>query len=248
MILDLPRQTVLLLRGDARQRAGWVADPAGAPVAAWAVVIVLGAGAYGGAIGLWRAPLQGLFVAVKMPLLIFLTLISNGLLNGMVAALLGSGLGFRQTALAIGQSFALFSLIVGGLAPVAAFFGLILPGVTEPGGSRCYLFLLLTHTTVIAFGGVLSTLRLLQMLEVFCARGTARLVLIGWLAGNLFVGAQLSYTLRPFFGTPSLGVQFLRPDPFRGNFYEAVFNTLRGVLTPRVPPPPSNPQPNRPPS
>ena len=52
------------------------------------------------------------------------------------------------------------------------------------------------------------------------------LFLIAWLAGNGFLGAQFSWVLRPFFGTPRLDVQFLRPDPLRGNFYQTVWHSL----------------------
>lgn len=44
-----------------------------------------------------RAPLMALYVGIKMPLLIFLTLTVNWLLKGLLALLLGSGLSFRQT-------------------------------------------------------------------------------------------------------------------------------------------------------
>lgn len=40
---------------------------------------------------------MALYVGIKMPLLIFLTLTVNWLLKGLLALLLGSGLSFRQT-------------------------------------------------------------------------------------------------------------------------------------------------------
>jgi len=50
-------------------------------------------------------------------------------------------------------------------------------------------------------------------------------VLLAWLVGNLFLGSQLSWMLRPFIGSPGLRVEFLRSDAFSGNFYEAVFRS-----------------------
>ncbi len=47
-----------------------------------------------------------------------------------------------------------------------------------------------------------------------------------WLVGNLFVGAQISWIMRPFFGSPGLKVQFLRDNPMAGNFYETVWRTI----------------------
>jgi hypothetical protein len=37
---------------------------------------------------------------------------------------------------------------------------------------------------------------------------TARAVLLSWLAGNFFLGAQLAWTLRPFIGLPKLPCNF----------------------------------------
>ena len=48
-----------------------------------------------------------------------------------------------------------------------------------------------------------------------------------WLAINLVVGAQISWNLRPWFGSPGLEVEFLRAHPFEGTFYESVFQMLR---------------------
>ena len=50
--------------------------------------------------------------------------------------------------------------------------------------------------------------------------------MLAWLGGNGFLGAQFSWILRPFFGTPGLEVQFLRPNPLRGNFYQTVWRSI----------------------
>lgn len=214
----------LLRGGGGLEEAGW--DRVGV----WLMVVGVGGASYGASIGMWRAPEQAGWVALKMPVLIGLTLGMNGVFNGMMAAVLGTGLGFRQTMVAIGQSFAVFALVVGGLGPVAAFFTLALPGGADPGGEQAYRGLLLAHTGVIALGGIFANLRLLGQLERTCGRWAGRRVLVAWLAGNLFVGAQLSYALRPFFGNPELPVQFLRPNPFEGNFYEAIWRLSRRSL------------------
>lgn len=189
------------------------------------IAIVGGCAAYGFAIGLWRAPLQGVFVAIKMPLLIFLTLLVNGLLNGMLGLLLGSGLSFRQTLQACLMSFAIFSLIVGSLSPIAIAMVLDAPPPDAPEAPEWYRAILLTHTAIIAFAGVVANHKLLRLLQVFSgSTSTGWRTLLAWLAGNLFVGAQLSYNLRPFFGNPKLPIEFLRTHPFQGNFYEAVWS------------------------
>ena len=60
---------------------------------------------------------------------------------------------------------------------------------------------------------------------------TALRTLLAWLAGNAFLGAQFSWILRPFFGSPSLEVAFLREDPMRGSFHEAVFRSSKRILS-----------------
>ena len=79
---------------------------------------------------------------------------------------------------------------------------------------------------VIAFAGIAANVRLLQLLRSLAGgRGGALRVLFAWLAANLFFGSQLSWVLRPFIGSPSLPVQFLRAEAFEGNFFESVFYT-----------------------
>jgi hypothetical protein len=64
------------------------------------------------------------------------------------------------------------------------------------------------------------------------SRIVARRVLLSWLAVNLFLGSQLSWLARPFIGAPQLPVVFLRDTAFQGNFYENVFQTFTGMLSP----------------
>jgi hypothetical protein len=193
----------------------------------YGVVIVIGSSVYGATIGLWRAPLQSAFTAIKFPLLIFLTCIGNGAINGMLAQVLGSDLSFRQTAVAILMSFAVASLILGSFSPITLFVLYNAPPLGSDHAIVGHSVMLLLHVFVIAFAGIVANRRLFGLLQK--VRGhdrTARAVLFSWLAGNLFLGAQLAWNLRPFIGSPTLAIQFLRDDPLRGNFYEAVWRAF----------------------
>lgn len=215
--------TKSLLRGDASEIVEWLADFNSKRVLRCCLLIVVGCGIYGATVGLWRAPLQGAFTAVKFPLLVFLTCAGNALLNGMLAQVLGSGLSFRQTSLAILISFATAAVVLGAISPLTLFLLYNTPPLGSAADVTGHSVMLLTHVCVIAYAGVLANQRLLRLLEKMSgSRATARRVLVSWLAGNLFLGAQLAWTLRPFIGSPQLAVQFLRDDPLRGNFYEAV--------------------------
>jgi hypothetical protein len=197
--------------------------------ATYCLAIVVGSSVYGATIGLWRAPLQSVFTAIKFPLLIFLTCIGIGAVNGILAQLFGSGLSFKQTALAILMSFAIAAVILGALSPVTLFVLYNAPPLGWANAIVGHSVMLLTH--VFAFAGIMANRRLLDLLRRMTGRdATARAVLFSWLGGNLFLGAQLAWNLRPFIGSPGLTVQFLRDDPLRGNFYEAVWRAFQHLF------------------
>lgn len=222
----------LLLRGDADEIARWLANFDVGRAARCALVILIGCGLYGATIGIWRAPLQAGYTAAKFPLLIFLTCAGNALLNGMLAQLLGSRLSFRQTSLAIVMSFATAALILGALSPVTLFVILNAPPLGSTRAVAGHSITLLLHVFLIAYAGIVGNRRLFRLLvRISGDRATARRVLVSWLAGNLLLGAQLAWVLRPFIGSPHIAVQFLRDEPLRGNFYEAVWRALTHLLS-----------------
>lgn len=197
----------------------------------WVLVIIAGCGVYGLTVGIWRAPVQAGYTAVKFPLLIFLTCAGNALLSGILAQLLGSGLSFRQTSAAILMSFAIAAVILGALSPITLFVIYNAPALNSSTRVIGHSIVLLMHVFLIAYAGVVANRRLLRMLQQLTGRPPiARQVLVSWLAGNLLLGAQLAWVLRPFIGSPHLAVQFLRDDPLRGNFYEAVARAVGHIL------------------
>ncbi len=220
-----------LLGGDANRIAALLSQLKIHSFVQYCIIILVGSGLYGSTLGLWRAPLQSLYTAVKFPLLIFLTCAGNGAVNGMLAQLLGSGLSFKQTTLAIFMSFAIAATILGGFAPITVFVWYNAPPLQSKNAILGHSMMLLIHVFAIALAGVTANRRLLSLLHEMSGRAsTARGVLFSWLAGNLFLGAQLAWNLRPFIGSPKLAVQFFRDDPLRGNFYEAVWRAFRHLF------------------
>ena len=86
----MSNQLKALLRGDADRLAGSLDKPTASALAGYAAVVLIGSGLYGFTLGLWRAPLQALYTAIKFPLVIFFTCLGNGAINGMLAQILGS--------------------------------------------------------------------------------------------------------------------------------------------------------------
>ena len=220
-----------LFAGDPEDLHRWLVEPGNRIITLCALTAFLGAGVYGFTVGLWRAPQQAFYTALKFPLLIALTCAGNALLNGILAQLLGSGLSFRQTSLAILMSFALTGIILGALAPVSLFILYNTPPLDSRATLLGHSVTLLTHVAFITGAGVIANRCLFGLLKkVSPSHVIARRVLVGWLLGNLLLGSQLAWVLRPFIGSPGLKIEFLRPDPLRGNFYEAVWGALRHLL------------------
>ena len=121
-------------------------------------VVFLGAGLYGTAMGWWRDPRQGLFVALKFPLIVLLTTIGNSLLNAMLAPLLGLNIGFRQSFFAILMSFTIAAAILGSFSPLAAFLIWNAPSLSSDArvSDFTYGIIMLSHVVVIAFAGVMA--------------------------------------------------------------------------------------------
>ena len=226
------RQIPVLLRGESDTIQPWL-DRAGLrQILLFLAVIIIGSASYGAAIGLWRDPLQAGYTAVKFPLLVLLTTFGNALLNGMLAPLLGLNISLRQAFLAILMSFTIAAAILGAFSPLAIFLVWNTPPVAEQATSfSSHSLILLTHVAAIAFAGIAANLRLLQLLQRLSgSREIGWKILLAWLAGNLFLGSQLSWILRPFIGSPGLPIEFLRHDAFHGNFYETVFRALKHLF------------------
>lgn len=227
-LADVP----VLLRGEAEPIKGWI-EELQTPRAALAVfIITLGTGLFGAAMGLWRAPLQALYTAIKFPLIIFLTTLGTALLNGMLAPLLGLNLRFFQSLAAVVMSFTIFALVLGSFSPLMLFLLWNTPPYESGASTIPYVCIQLAQVGIVAFAGIVAHVRLLQLLERLSGnKAVAKRILFAWLGTNLFLGSQLCWILRPLIGSPGLPTQFLRPDAFQGNFYETVFRAFGAIFS-----------------
>ena len=144
----------------------WLDQPSASQAVKTAIVACIGLALYGFSVGYWRDPLMACYVAVKIPLLVALTLIANGLLNGLLGILLGSQLGFRQSWLALLSAFALAGLILGSLAPVTLLLAWNAPPPDSAAAAQAHASYLVIHTILIAVAGIASNIHLLKLLHL----------------------------------------------------------------------------------
>ncbi len=217
--------TVRLCRAEPDELATWL-EPGSGRLPLAILLMVLGSGVYGFTVGLWRDPLMGLFVGLKFPLIVLVTALCNAVINGMLAQVLGTGLGFRQSFLAVMISFALLGVILGSLSPLSLFLWFNLPPMGSVDTQLAHNTLLLIHVLLIAAAGVGVNVRFFSLLRRVCGGVKAIQVLAAWLVLNMIVGCQVSWNMRPFVGSPGLPVHFLREQPFDGTFYENIFKVI----------------------
>ena len=228
-----PKFVSTFLRADAGTFHEWVLRRESQLIGFCVLAIIVGSGTYGAAMGTWSAPMQALYAGIKLPLVILLTTAGNGLLNGMLAPLLGLNATFRQSLLVVLMTFAIASMILGALSPIALFVVWNTPPLTAGthAASPEYGFLQLTLAVFVAYAGITGNVRLLPMLGQWTANiGVARRVLFAWLAGNLFLGSQICWVLRPFIWDPYGPPRFIGHEYLHGSFFETVFEAMRRLL------------------
>jgi hypothetical protein len=228
-----PDSVGAFLRAELRTIQGWIVRRTASLAWFCVTAIVVGAGLYGAAIGSWREPLQALYTGIKLPLAILLTTLGNGLLNGMLAPLLGLSVTLRQSLVLVLFGFAVTAILLGALSPVALFLVWNTPPLNAATqfASPEYGFLQLTLALFVAVAGITGCARLWPLLREWA--GSAQIggrVLFAWLATNLFLGSQVCWVLRPFIWDPAGPARFIGREYLRGSFFETVFEALRRLL------------------
>lgn len=201
---------------------------------------VVAAAAFGFAVGASKNLLYAWRSAIKVPLLLLGTAAICAAAYLLTAALLGLPLRARALLRTAGSIFAALARLLGALAPPVWFLGRTM---TPPTGSDLggYPGFVGTGIAVIAIAGAIAVIHQTRTLQrelgisAARARGTAS----AWLLITLAVGGQFAFWLRPFFGIASLTGEppfLLGSEPTvtgARNFYEVVWQFVRGVSLPR---------------
>jgi hypothetical protein len=189
-------------------------------VASWVPLSV-----HGAVLGASNGVLQALASAVKLPLLFLLTLVICLPALYLFNLVFGSRLRASQTLAVVLAAIATTGVLTLGFAPISVFFLLSAPN---------YGFYKLLNVAILTLTGIAGLRVLVNGMNAVVPRarvGTPatdshRLPLRSWLIVYAFVGTQLAWTLRPFFGAPGLPFELFRR--LEGNFYVNVIQTILG--------------------
>lgn len=179
---------------------------------------------YGAIIGTFHSPLQSLSSAIKLPALYLITLLVCLPTLYIFNVLFGSKQSIAQHFTYLLTAVSVIAILLCGFAPVTLFF---LITVND------YNFFLLLNVFIFALTGILGvsflyqTMRPLVDSEPGSGTKVRTNILRFWLCLYGFVGSQLGWTLRPFFGSPG---QFELFRPREGSFFSGVWNALLNFL------------------
>jgi hypothetical protein len=203
------------------------------------LTLLLGAAAYGFAIGSAHSFRQGEWNLLKFPLLLVATCLLCAPAYYLLAQFIARGLSFGAVLRLVFRAFADASLLLASLAPACFFLAQTITPPDSQGLNEYPMFLGL-NVAFIALCGTAAVVRqagrLLKSHTLSPARSA--MIVVVWLGVSLFVGGQCAWYMRPFFG-----VRTSRPLPFmegsnpnsRGarSFYEAVYHIVNPPPLPK---------------
>ena len=191
--------------------------------------IVIGAFAYGLALGWWRSPEMAVYIALKLPFVFVATTAVVSGFSWLAALVAGVDMRSREVFAHMFDAMAGASKILLALVPVVVFF--VVSGAPESGTRNEMRFahscLMLMHLMVMSGAGVVGNIRLYAELKSRNPLGgNLRFLLICWLTAFAVVGSQIGWMMRPLVGSPNIKVEFLREDAFDSNVMESLFKQI----------------------
>ncbi len=183
-------------------------------------------GIYGAIIGATNSttPLQILSSAIKLPALYLITLIVCLPTLYIFNAFFGSRSTIPQHFAYLLSTITVISVLLCGFAPVSLFFLLTV---------NDKFFFLLLNIAIFTLTGILGVSFLYQAMKPGESEeqvGNTQIrknILKFWLFLYGFVGTQLGWTLRPFFGT---GKNFDLFRPREGSFFTAIWESIHRFM------------------
>lgn len=176
---------------------------------------------YGISLGLFSHNLQILASSIKVPFLLFGTLLICLPALYIIEILFGSKLSFQQTLILLLASTYRMSVLLASMSPILFLF---VPLTTEK------QFISVLNIIIFSISGVFG-LRLLwagmHYLTVRTQVARKNQIVKIWYAIYVLIGAQLAWILRPFIGEKGEFVLFRKIE---GNFYLAITHILSDLF------------------
>lgn len=179
---------------------------------------------YGGIIGAFHSWMQALSSAIKLPALYLITLLICLPTLYFANIIFGSKRTFGQHFALVLTAVSVTSVLLFSFAPITLFFLIT---------TNNYQFLILLNVVIFSLTGFIGVSALYQAMNSVLEQEdesskTRKKILQFWLFLYAFVGSQLGWTLRPFFGTPDSPFQLFRER--EGNFYLSVIQAISYLL------------------
>jgi hypothetical protein len=181
---------------------------------------------YGAIMGSYNSFMQAVSSAIKMPVLILLIIIICFPAFYVIQTVLGSKLSLSQMVSIILAGFVFMTCIMVSFSTIVIFFMIT--------GDN-YNFLKLLHVLIIMTAGFFGMRAIVEALKYSCEKKgiyprTGVHVFRVWIFILGFVGAQLSWSLRPFIGARNAPFEVVRAK--YGNFYVDVLGTIGDIFVP----------------
>lgn len=179
---------------------------------------------YGAIIGSFSSPLQIIASAIKLPALYLITVIICLPALYILEIVLGSNRSFIQYLAVLLASVAIIGITLFGFAPITLFFRL---SVND------YQFFKLLNVIIFAITGLFGVSFFYRGMLFLNSQDSEQPsyhtgIIKGWLVLYAFVGSQMGWVLRPFFGDPEVPFQLFRE--LESNFYLHILHVTAEVL------------------
>jgi hypothetical protein len=181
---------------------------------------------YGMVMGSYNGLMQSVVTGIKIPCLIFLSLLVCFPALFVIQYMIGSKMTLYQMANIILSGFFVFSTIALSFAPIVIFFMIT---------SDNYAFLKLLHVAIFTFSGIFAVKTIVTGLTYSCEKKNiypklGMKIFKIWVVILAFVSSQLAWNLRPFVGSRELPVELFRAR--ESNFYVAVIQSAINIFEP----------------
>lgn len=181
---------------------------------------------YGVVMGSYNGWLQSLVTGLKIPGLIFLSILICFPALYVIQYMIGSKMTLDQMANILLSGFVVFTTIALSFSPIVVFFMIT--------GDN-YAFLKLLHVAIFTFSGIFAVRTIINGLSFSCEKKNiypkqGMTIFKIWIFIFAFVSSQLAWNLRPFIGSRELPFELFRKR--ESNFYVAIIQSVVDLVDP----------------